>query len=70
MEVPARLAGHFRLAAPRRTAWSSPSSITLAHPSPEGKRTGMDALFIGQSNEFFELFADLANDADNARRSD
>jgi hypothetical protein len=25
-------------------------------------------LFIGQSNEFFELLADLANDADSASR--
>jgi hypothetical protein len=27
-----------------------------------------DGLFIGQSNEFFELLADLASDADNAQR--
>ena len=27
-----------------------------------------DGLFIGQSNEFFQLLADLANDADNAQR--
>jgi hypothetical protein len=29
-----------------------------------------DGLFIGQSNEFFELLADLAHDADNASRGD
>ena len=29
-----------------------------------------DGLFIGQSNEFFELLADLASDADNAQRGD
>jgi hypothetical protein len=29
-----------------------------------------DGLFIGQSNEFFELLTDLAHDADNASRGD
>jgi hypothetical protein len=30
----------------------------------------MDGLFIGQTKEFIELLADLATDADRARRRD